>query len=577
MPSEWGQLMIQRIASMLRSRGRIQIEFSARQQLFALILIFVCAPELHSAQSFPIKFVSADAVYMEGGSSDGLAAGQKLLIKRKGSEESVGQIEIESVASSSAVGRILSGSANIKPGDVAFFSPEEMEKTDLGGAAKYPQVISFTEDDPLDREIRENLPKPPSPEVNRIRGRIGFDFGYMQQREVASSLYGVTLRIDATRLGGSHWNLRGYYRGYRHSTEGNSVAPTLVDLVNRTYHLSLNYENPNSHWVVGAGRLFVPWASSLDTLDGFYLGRRIGIATAAIFAGSAPDPTSWDYDPHRQMAGGLINFESGSFDAWRFTSTSGVALTRVNWRPDRQFGFFQNGIFFKRYLSVYSDVQVDLLDQPSSSAIGGVPSTAQRTLALSRSYLTVRLQPFRALNLDFSENYFRNIPTFDQRLLSTGLLDKYLFQGLSGGFHLDLPYRLGIYSTIGQSTRSGDSKPSWDGLAGVSASNILHTGIRADFRYSKFDSSFGGGIYKSLTLARDFGDALQFDIQLGQQNVFSTFTSQNRSRFINGNLNWLLGRHFYLGAGISLYRGDSEHYQHSYATLGLRFDNRKAE
>jgi hypothetical protein len=344
--------------------------------------------------------------------------------------------------------------------------------------------------------------------------------------------------------------------------------------------LSLTYDNPNSRWVAGAGRLFVPWASSLETLDGFYLGRRFGKATAGIFGGSTPDPTSWNYDPHRLMGGGFVNFEGGSYDSWRFTSTAGIAVTRINWRPERQFGFFQNGIFYKRYLSVYSDVQCDMLTglnralDPSSPTPDADQMKAQRGLALSRSYLTVRLQPLKALSFDISQNYFRNIPTFDERLLGTGLLDKYLFQGLSGGFRLELPRKLGFYSTIGRSNRSGDAKPSWDYLAGVTAADILHTGVRADVRYSRFDSSFGRGTYRSLMLARDVGERLQFDVQFGQQDTLSSLSSQSRARFLNGNFNYFFGARYYLGMGMTVYRGSVENYRQSFVTLGYRFDNR---
>ncbi len=557
----------------------------------ALILLFplihsLCLADVKVGSQYGVKYVSAEAVYLEGGSDAGLVQGQKLVIRRRGaSDTEVAQIEIESVTASSAVARIISGSGNINPGDVACVPPEEIEKLKQKPAAtnvgRYPQVISFTQEDPLDQEVRESLPKPPSPEVNRTRGRIGFDFGYLQQPgSTASTLTGLSVQLDATRLGGSYWNLRGYYRGYRHTAGGVSQTPTFVDLVNRTYHLSLSYDNPNSRWVAGVGRLFVPWASSLDTMDGFYLGRRYGKATIGIFGGSAPDPTSWDYDPHRQMGGGFVNYEAGSFDSFRFTTTGGVALTRVNWRPDRQFAFFQNGIFYKRYLSIYSDVQYDLLNNSYAStgntASGdSVQSPAQSGLALSRSYLTIRLQPWKILSFDLSENYFRNIPTFDERLLSTGLLDKYLFQGLSGGFHLELPRKIGFYSTVGRSSRSGDARPSWDYLVGVTAADILHTGIRADVRYSRFDSSFGRGTYQALMVSRELGENLQFDVQIGEQNVFSNLTSQSRSRFVTGNLNWMFGPHYYLGAGMTVYRGNTENYRQSFLTIGYRFDNRR--
>ena len=558
-----------------------------------IMLMYACFPDLGlcSGQdilpvSFTVKYASTDTVYLNGGSDAGLSVGQKLIVRGKDPDAvEIAQIEIESLTSSSAAGKILPGGAKVSPGDIAHLTQEDLDKRrppdDAANAKKYPQSISFTQGNPLDEEVRENLPRPPLPQVNRSRGRIGFDLGYMQQDGgISSMLLGISLHLDSSRLGGSYWNLRGYYRGYRHSRDMAGDKPMLVDLVNRTYHLNLTYDNPNSHWVVGAGRLMVPWASSLNTLDGLYLGRRYGKTTFGIFGGSAPDPTSWDYDPHRQMGGGFINFEGGNFDSFRFSSTSGVGLTRVDWRPDRQFGFFQNSISYKRYLSIYSDVQADMLapsgnSTETSAAIDGVQTQAQREPVLSRSYLTVRIQPLKALSFDISHNYMRNIPTFDERLLSTGLLDQYLFQGLNGGFRLSLPFRFGIYSTVGRSSRSGDEKASWDYLAGVTAADILHSGIRADLRYSRFDSSFGSGTYKSLMLARDLGAGLQFDAQVGQQDILSKFTSQNRSRFFNGNVNWMVGSRYYLGVGLTMYSGSIENYRQLFATLGYRFDNRR--
>jgi len=538
------------------------------------------------ATTFRVKYVAADAVYLEGGSSAGLAEGQQLTIRRKpgdaagDAERTVAEIQIESVATSSAVGKIISSSGDVIPGDVAFLSAADIDKLKVLQASrnvgKYPQLVTFTELDPLDEEVRENLPKPPLPEVNRMRGRVGFEYGNLQQSGggTGSSQVGFMLRIDSTRLAGTHWNLSGYYRGRLISERGGTRPQTINDLINRTYHLSFTYDNPGSRWVAGAGRLYIPWASSLSTIDGFYLGRRFGRVTAGMFGGSAPDPTSWTYDARRELGGAFLNFESGSFESFRLTSTSGIALTRIQWRPDRQFAFFENGIFYKRLLSLYSNVEADLLDAGRDSPPGSQPS-GQRSVALSRSYLTVRIQPIRVLSFDVSENYFRNIPTFDERLISTGLLDRYLFQGLSGGFRLELPYRIAIYSSIGHSSRTGDTRASRDYLYGVSAGNIWNTGIRADARFSRFDSSFGRGSYSALTLSRNLGESFRFELQAGQQNILSTFTSGDRARFVNGSADWMLGRRYFFALGVTAYRGGTESYNQYFLTLGYRFDNRR--
>jgi len=194
---------------------------------------------------------------------------------------------------------------------------------------------------------------------------------------------------------------------------------------------------------------------------------------------------------------------------------------------------------------------------------------------LSRSYLTIRLQPHKVISFDINENYFRNIPTFDTRLIGTGLLDKYLFQGLSGGFRLMLPYRFGIYTNAGRSSRTGDQRPSWNYMGGATVGNILRSGIRAEYRYSRFDGSFGRGNYQSLTAARDLGEGFRFEVQAGQQSLTSSFTSQNRARFVSGNVDWYLAAHYFLGIGLTAYRGQVQHYNQYFINLGYRFDNRR--
>ena len=278
-------------------------------------------------------------------------------------------------------------------------SPNSRQSTTSQDARKYPQVVSFSEGNPLEQEARDHVPRPPLPEINRVRGSIGFEYNNISNldRSGGSTQYGVVLRADMTRIGGTYWNLSGFYRGRLNSRNVGVQQVTLNDLINRTYHLVLSYDNPGSRWVAGIGRFYLPWASSLDTIDGGYAGRRMGKFTVGVFGGSAPDPTSWRYSPNRQMAGTFLNYERGSFESFRYSSTFGIALNRVNWHPDRQFGFFETNLSYKRYLSVYQNLEVDLLPNTIASAGSTTPGSSGTPdsggLTLSRSYLTVRFQP----------------------------------------------------------------------------------------------------------------------------------------------------------------------------------------
>src|ERR1019366_2269522 len=100
--------------------------------------------------------------------------------------------------------------------------------------------------------------------------------------------------------------------------------------------------------------------------------------------------------------------------------------------------------------------------------------------------------------------------TFDQALISTGLVDQLLFQGFSVGTHVDVTKNFSIYNSLGRSSQSGDAAKSWNQMYGVTLNRIWKLGMRGDARYTKFSSSFGQGTYDSLTLSRSIRDTLQW-------------------------------------------------------------------
>ena len=214
---------------------------------------------LNIQTAFKVKYVGQDIVYLVGGRGAGLAEGMKLTIKRRagGSDApeasgtaTIAELVVASVADSSSVCDVHNATAEIHAGDIANLSESDAEtlaqSRATGGQRKYPQVVTFTEGDPLEEEIREEIPRPPLQEVNRARGRFGFDYSGIQSHgavESSSSQVGGTLRADITRIGGTYWNLSGYWRG-RLTSNSYAGQQTLQDLISRTYHLSLTYDSP---------------------------------------------------------------------------------------------------------------------------------------------------------------------------------------------------------------------------------------------------------------------------------------------------------------------------------------------
>ncbi len=572
----------------------------------------LCAQTPSVRTTYHVKQIASGAVYLDGGSEDGLKEGMHLKVSRltpgaaQMTTQDIGDLNIIAVATISAVCEIKDGAKPIEVDDTAELSYEDTQAIQLVRSSKtlrhVAQTVSFTEGDPLDEELREYVPHNPSPEVNKVRGRIAFEqtaiFDHTSGMHTMQE--GLVLRMDMTRIGGSYWNFTGYWRGRLSSQSGIPQQQTLNDLLNRTYQIGMYYNNPNSRYVAGFGRFLLPWAPSLSTIDGGYFGRRLGKNfTAGTFAGSTPNPTAWNYDPNRQMAGSFVAYEVGSYETVRYNSTAGAAVTRSHWHPERQFLFFENTMV-GQWLSIYHDLEVDRLAK-------ALTTDGRNDPRLARSFATFRVQPVKRLSLDISHNYFRDVPTFDLRLLGTGLLDQFLFQGLSGGFRLDVYRGTTLYGSLGRNRRQGDAQPSFNYMGGLVLPRLprlpsfpglpritlprisrflplpaalpripglpalASLSFRTDLRYSKFTSSFGAGSYGSVTLSRQFTDKLRLDVQGGVQTLRSPFTTQSRTKFGTGTLDYLIGNHYMLGAGWTVYHGGTQNYDQTFVNFGYRF------
>ena len=546
------------------------------------------APSPAARADFQIRYVNGTNVYIDAGRDAGLAEETKLVLKQDPTKPAddpankaiepgiVAKLTVVSIASMSAVCEVNAASRDLAPGDMVSLPDAEVEKlvekNALGNTRQYPMVISFTEGDTLDEEVRNTIPRPPLPEVNQIRGRIGFDYSFIQQLGqggVASHQYGAVFRADFTRILGTHWNLNGYWRGELRSSTNQSQS-TLQDTMNRTYLMSLTYINPDSRWTAGIGRLYIPWANSLETIDGAYVANQLASHTlAGIFAGSTPDPSAWDYNPDRRIGGAFLNVHGGSFDAFRYSTTAGVGVEMLKWVINRPFAFTENNFSYKRYFSLYESMQID---RPTAN-----PSTPAVSTGIGQSLVSLRVQIHPRVAVDLTDTYFRDVPTYDPTLVGTGLLDKYLYQGINGGARVQLPYRVTGYFSVGSSNNSSDPKSSLNRMFGASISDIWKTGLEADARYAKFDSVFASGTYTTFTVSRDMLDNLRLNLQAGRYAYSSSVAANSASNFANLLFETNLGARLFVESMFTAQRGGSLNYNQWTSTLGYRFNNRAAD
>jgi len=537
---------------------------------------------------FRVKYVSEGSLYIDAGKNADLQEGMKLSvidpppdgmvndgIRFRGYPH-VAELNLVSLADSSAVCDVISTNGELKVGQLAFLTPGSVEDRRLAENAReaedYPVMVSFTSGDPIDQELRSTKVENPdlveSP-LGVMRARVGFSYGDISESGMNSAQLGMMIDADMTHIGGSYWNFNGYWRGeYTTSSTPLPAAgtQTLTDLINRTYQIGFTYSSPYSPDVVGVGRLFLPWAPSLSTIDGGYFGRRVGnFSTVGVFGGSTPNPASWSYNPNQQIAGTFVSVERGDFDGFHMISTAGLAMTSMNWRMARQFAFFENNFNWKRFFSLYSSLQVD------EARASPLPGGGSNPTGISQTYNSAHFQPIHLVTFGVNYNYFRSLPTFDPRLIGTGLIGNYLFQGFSGDLRFDLPKNVSLYAELGQSKASTDTRSSLSDAFGVTFGNIFRTGLVLDLHSSKFNSSFGSGEYESVSLSKNLTDRLRLQLLGGNQRFDSPLTSNTNAKFIDATLDWSIGRNYFVEGLYGWYSGNALGYNQWSTMLGYRW------
>ena len=106
--------------------------------------------------------------------------------------------------------------------------------------------------------------------------------------------------------------------------------------------------------------------------------------------------------------------------------------------------------------------------------------------------------------------------------------------------------------------------------------SIWKTGLGVDARYSKFDSSFASGTYRTVSVMRDLGERFRLDLQAGRYEYNSSLAAASNSYFGNAMVDMNLGARLFFQTMFTVQRGGTFDYNQWTTVLGYRFDNRAA-
>jgi len=483
----------------------------------AAVAFLVVSTAMAPAQErrLPVKYRSSTSVYLDGGSADGLAVGDRVSVQSRG--ETIAELEVVFLSERSASCRVLSEKRPVQAGDVAIVKA----KAPAAAQEATPGPGAVVEAPPV-----ATASPTAAAETPWARARGGVSLGLYRFWDNTPTAYGFEQRTGRADL--SLWDIAGKplqfnlrlrsRQDLRHRPPGFSEAPR-DERRDRLYELSLLYDPPKGALHVEAGRI---GASSIGIgyLDGALAGYRpFGALELGGFYGNRPDLERLKVAPAGRKYGGFLRLAGRSaFAPGPYEGLVAVVREFSGSQVSREYVAYE-GRFVKGAFTSFQWAEMDVNRDWRERRAGTLYQLSN--LSISGAYrLSSSLQA--SASYDQRKNYW----TADTRPLPDVLFDSFLHQGFRAGFDLSRPDKLGFSGSFGLRQDEKDSAQSYSWMAGVRHPRLssLHLYLSLDasgftnpttdgylfsarvskpLRRGQVDFGYGGSIYK----IRDRGES----------------------------------------------------------------------
>jgi hypothetical protein len=405
----------------------------------AILLGATALAAAEAARPVTVNYVSAEAVYLDAGRADGVAAGARFRLLR--GAETIAEVEVDFVAEHSASCKVLSLVQPPRTGDRAVPivgpAPGEAPAATAPAPAAEPRV-----------------PERPAPYVMppRVEKRVwaktsgsaavGYRTFSVQSGPTSKESNGrLSLRLSEIAGKALEVRVRARVRQIDRQGYGRSVATRQSS--DRLYELSLAYDPPAGRFSFQLGRLGAGPFTALGYLDGalgqIRLGRRFYVGA---FAGTRPDLTDLGLATAGSKYGAFLRYATPRDAQPRFAEivlgaaserARGGNVSRDYVTLESRFGNGSRWWLFER-------AEIDLNRDWRKAAAG--QSSQVTNAALSGS---VRLSPGWRASLSYDQR--RNYLTWETRPLPEEVFLRYFRE--SGRVNLDWETRGGWNASVG--------------------------------------------------------------------------------------------------------------------------------
>ncbi len=461
-----------------------------RMQLTALIVLLGTAEA--AEVRIPVRYRSAAAVYLSGGSADGLATGDRLSVKANGAD--VGELEVVFLAEHSASCTVLRETRPIQAGDVALLvrvAPVETIVSDVPPATASAQPPA--------------RPAPSAPSlVPWARARGGVSVGWYKLWDATPAAFDFEQRNARLDLG--LWDVAGRplqinvrARGrqdLRARPPGSTfeAVPT-NERLDRIYELSTRYEPPEGWLALEAGRVGVSLLG-IGALDGAVVEvRPLRTWRVGGFFGERADVDGIVGFRGGTKYGGYLRLSSatpyapGAYDLAVFGVRETAAADVNREYVGLQGRFAGHGFTFSQW------AELDLLRGWREGTEGETSQLSNLSLSASRRFRS---------GASFSVSYDgrRNYRTAETRSVQDILFDRFLHQGFRASIDLGRAEGLGLSAFAGARLKDQSSDTAYSYGVGLRHMSVFGTHLTTNLDVSGFTNGVTEGLQLGVRVGR---------------------------------------------------------------------------
>jgi len=518
--------------------------------MLLIVLLIAVAPPPAAADpparnTGSVTYVAGTSVYIDAGSSEGLAEGD--LVELMSGDHVVLVLKVRDVA-----------------GHKSACVPQDQELA-LAGLVSEGDTVRYTVQAPAPAPTSAPDARADSPAFDRIfgglRGRVGLAYLLVNDSESDSGGFdrpAVTLRLDGDRLGDSDFSIHVDTRLRRTTSNVNDEA------VNRTrvYRLSTEWQRKGSPYRVSLGRQYSPGLSGLTLFDGLLAERRTDKWAFGLFGGVQPDFEDYGFSSDTTQYGAFAQRTSlpGAEKNWEITA--GLAGSDGPDEDFREYLFLQAS-YFTRRLSLSFNQEVDFNHGWKSDA-------GESTVQPTSTFAIVRYRVSDNLSLNAGYDDRRNVILYREFENPETEFDDANRRGLWGGADLRFleRFRAGV-SYRGNS--GGDNGNSDSYTLTLGARDLFPFHLDVGTRSTRFENEMLEGWLHSLTCYLPVGRRTQFSVYGGvRQDEHPSGLSEDLVWY-GAETNLRFGRSWFFLLSLERNSGDAEEFDQLYTTLSYRF------